>query len=77
MTVVLSYDPLANRLESGEKLTAFTVLRWPVKVATGFQLSVFVTMTVLSSDPLANRLESCEKLTARTELVWPVNVSAF
>ena len=66
MITVLSTEPLASRLESGENLTAYTILVWSVKVATGFQVVVSVMITVSSAEPLANRLESCEKLTAYT-----------
>ena len=62
---VSSFEPVANRLESYEKLTAFTDPVCSVKIVTRFQVVVFQINTCLYVQ-LAKRLESCEKLTAYT-----------
>lgn len=65
---VLSQDPEARRVPSGEKATALTYPEWPPNIAVQFPVIVSQSRTVWSSDPEASWVPSGENI---TDLISP------
>src|SRR5258708_3809576 len=71
---VSSSDADVSGVESWEKATELTRLRWSSGVCRHSPLPVSQILTVLSSDADASRVESCEKATDQTVSLWPSSV---
>src|SRR5437762_1612033 len=71
---ILSSDPDATSLPSGENATAKIEHEWPSSVWLTSPVAVPQSLTVLSPDPDATSLPSCENATAKTQPEWPLSV---
>jgi phosphatidylethanolamine-binding protein (PEBP) family uncharacterized protein len=70
---VLSSDPDAISLPSGENATPRTGDEWPLSVPQAAPVAESQSLTVLSSDPDAISLPSGENATPQVE--WPLSFS--
>ena len=71
---VLSSEPEATSLPSGEKATLLTQLLWPSSVRRAAPVAASQSRTVLSAEPEATSLPSGEKATLLTLRLWPSSV---
>src|SRR5271155_4890001 len=71
---VLSYDPDASVLPSGDNATVITPSEWPLSAQPSAPVVESQSLTVISYDPDASVLPSGENATAITLFEWPLSV---
>ena len=72
--IIISYDPDATSLPSGENATAATGLEWPSSVGRGAPVARSQSLTVLSRDPDASSPPSGENAMAQRHSEWPTSI---
>src|SRR5207248_148889 len=71
---VLSHEPDATSLPSGENATDVTQRKWPSSVCSGAPVTASQSLTVWSHEPDATSLPSGENATDVTRCEWPSSV---